>query len=88
MAARQALHGRRLCAIPLRSCPGPCRVAADLSPRWHGAAQDAEGRVHRHVGERLAASYANFYIANGGIIAPAFGQPEKDAAAAEVGAWP
>jgi agmatine deiminase len=40
--------------------------------------QDEEGRKHRHVGERLAASYVNFYIANGGIIMPAFGIPEAD----------
>ena len=46
--------------------------------------QDEEGRKHRHIGERLAASYANFYIANGAVIMPAFGQPERDAAAAAV----
>lgn len=46
--------------------------------------QDEEGRKHRHVGERLAASYVNFYIANGGIIMPAFGVPDADAAAQQV----
>jgi agmatine deiminase len=29
--------------------------------------------MNRKAGERLAASYVNFYIANGAIIAPAFG---------------
>ncbi len=31
--------------------------------------------IARPEGERLAASYINFYIANGGIIAPQFGDP-------------
>ncbi|KAL5987509.1 hypothetical protein ACLOJK_035257, partial [Asimina triloba] len=32
----------------------------------------------RPAGTRLAASYINFYIANGGIIAPAFGDEKRD----------
>lgn len=43
--------------------------------------QDEEGRKHRRAGERLAASYVNFYICNGGVIMPAFGLPEADARA-------
>jgi agmatine deiminase len=35
----------------------------------------------RRAGERLAASYVNFYRANGGIIMPGFGLPESDEAA-------
>lgn len=46
--------------------------------------QDEEGRKHRAAGERLAASYVNFYIANGGIVMPAFGEPGADAAAQQV----
>lgn len=38
----------------------------------------------RVEGTRLAASYVNFYIANGGIVAPAFGEDLKDKAAEEV----
>jgi agmatine deiminase len=33
----------------------------------------AENGMNRSAGERLAASYVNFYIANGAIIAPSFG---------------
>ena len=43
-----------------------------------------ENAVTRVEGERLAASYVNFYIANGGIIAPAFGDVARDKAAEEV----
>lgn len=32
-----------------------------------------DGALPRHEGERLAASYANFYIANDAIIVPQFG---------------
>jgi agmatine deiminase len=46
--------------------------------------QSEEGKENRHVGERLAASYANFYIANGAIIMPAFGLPEADGKAQAV----
>jgi len=42
--------------------------------------------VNRHAGERLAASYVNFYIANGAIIMPAFGVPEDQLAAAALAA--
>ena len=32
-----------------------------------------EGEDTREVGERLAASYVNFYFSNGAVIMPAFG---------------
>ncbi|KAH9305029.1 hypothetical protein KI387_009433, partial [Taxus chinensis] len=38
----------------------------------------------RIAGTRLAASYINFYIANKGIIAPAFGDEERDKEALDV----
>jgi agmatine deiminase len=37
-----------------------------------------------HDGQRLPASYANFLIINGAVLMPAFQQPDRDAAAAEV----
>ncbi len=44
--------------------------------------QHAQSTLPRRAGDRLAASYINFYIANGGVIAPTFGSP-YDAAALE-----
>lgn len=38
----------------------------------------------RKAGERLAASYVNFYICNGGIILPQFGDTEMDAKAVKL----
>lgn len=43
----------------------------------HPSKQDDDGKP-RLAGTRLAASYVNFYIANGGIIAPAFGDKKQD----------
>lgn len=36
--------------------------------------------IHRESGQRLAASYANFYIANGGVVVPTFDDPADRAA--------
>lgn len=33
----------------------------------------AEGEDEREVGERLAASYVNFYFSNGAVVMPVFG---------------
>ena len=63
-AARDA-RGRRLEVVRL-PMPGPLRMST----------QEAAGVLHhkgthpRVAGERLAASYVNFYIANGGIVMP------------------
>lgn len=42
-----------------------------------------DGEDTREAGERLAASYVNFYIANGGVVVPQFGDV-NDAAALEI----
>jgi agmatine deiminase len=73
--ARDA-RGRRLKVTRL-PMPGPLTMtaaeAAGLAPR--------EGTKPRLAGERLAASYVNFYIANGGIVMPLL-DARTDAAAA------
>ena len=57
------------------------------------AMRDSSGRSFRietlpmppalyHDGVRLPASFANFYIANGGVVMPAFGCPADETAAA------
>eukprot|EP00897_Mesotaenium_endlicherianum_P006356 jgi/Mesen1/5749/ME000292S04831 len=57
--------------------PGPLFYTADDV----AGLQVAGGESTRQAGARLAASYVNFYVANGGVVAPAFGDPERDAAA-------
>jgi agmatine deiminase len=67
--------GRRLKVTKL-PMPGPltlsAREASGIIPR--------EGTKPREAGERLAASYVNFYIANGGIVMPLL-DPRTDRAA-------
>ncbi|MGG7078687.1 agmatine deiminase [Clostridium sardiniense] len=41
-----------------------------------------DGTLPREEGDRLAASYVNFYIANGGIVFPLFNDPMDDVAKA------
>ena len=45
-----------------------------------------DGEDTREVGERLAASYVNFYFCNGAVILPQFGgeNAESDRVAAEI----
>ncbi|KAH9570600.1 hypothetical protein CY35_02G049200 [Sphagnum magellanicum] len=70
--------GRTLQVIPLHA-PGPLYSTVEevsgLVPH------DAKPRV---ANTRLAATYVNFYIANGGIVAPAFGDIPRDTAAEKV----
>ena len=67
--------GRRLKVTKL-PMPGPltlsAKEASGIIPR--------EGTKPREAGERLAASYVNFYIANGGIVMPLL-DPRTDRAA-------
>jgi agmatine deiminase len=76
-AARDA-RGRRLKVhrVPM---PGPLY----LSKREAAGVLACEGSQPRVAGERLAASYVNFYIANGGIVMPLL-DPRTDRAAARV----
>ena len=73
-------RGRRLEVIKL-PCPP---VLSRTQEEYDGL--DDEGKEHRKPGERLAASYVNFYVANGGVVAPAFGgdAASADAEAAKV----
>ena len=40
-----------------------------------GDSIDVQGKIKkRYAGDRLPASYVNFYLANGGAVIPAFGE--------------
>lgn len=61
--------GRRIEVVKLPIPDNPiCVTGYDLA--GYGF---AEGEDMREVGERLAASYVNFYFSNGAVIMPAFG---------------
>jgi agmatine deiminase len=76
-AARDA-RGRRL-KVHRLPMPGPLR----LSEREAAGVIAREGTQPRVAGERLAASYVNFYIANAGVVMPLL-DPRTDPAAARV----
>jgi agmatine deiminase len=77
LAAARDARGRRLkvTRLPL---PGPLK----LSAREAAGLLPQEGTKPRRAGERLAGSYVNFYIANGGIIMPLL-DPRTDRQAAQ-----
>ena len=43
-----------------------------------------ENAAPRETGTRLPASYVNLYVANGGVVAPAFGDGKRDGEARAV----
>ncbi|KAJ8459890.1 hypothetical protein OPV22_032816 [Ensete ventricosum] len=55
--------------------PGPLYITKEEADGLVTLDKSAKPRL---AGTRLAASYVNFYIANGGIIAPAFGDEKWD----------
>lgn len=60
--------------------PGPIFITAEESL----GVDSIEGTLPREAGDRLAGSYINFYIANGGIVAPVFDDPHDAAALAKL----
>ncbi|XP_011008786.1 PREDICTED: agmatine deiminase [Populus euphratica] len=72
-------NGRRLEVIKLH-VPGPLYMTDEEAA---GVVQDCNAKP-RLPGTRLAASYVNFYIANGGIITPQFGDQKWDDEAVRV----
>jgi agmatine deiminase len=71
-------RGRRLEIHRLHQ-PDPVCITAEES----AGVDVVAGSLPREPGDRLAASYVNFYIANGGVIAPSFDDDRRDAAALE-----
>ncbi|MEE0967748.1 MAG: agmatine deiminase [Clostridia bacterium] len=56
--------------------PKPVLISAEES----GGVDVVDGTLPRNEGDRLAASYANFYICNGAVIFPMFGDENDEAA--------
>ena len=59
--------------------PGVC------DPGGSGRSEFEPGEDEREAGERLAASYVNFYISNGGVILPQFGDENDRTAVGDSG---
>ena len=68
-------QGRKLTVHKL-SCPAPVTV----TPEECEGLDTMDFKPTRTPGERLAASYVNFYIANGAVVMPFFGDPADEPA--------
>ena len=68
-------RARRLTVHKLH-CPSPITVTAEEC----AGLDTMDYEPTRKPGERLAASYVNFYISNGAVIMPTFGDPKDKAA--------
>jgi agmatine deiminase len=71
-------RGRKVEVVKL-PLPKPIHISAEESK----GVDAVDGTLPRLEGDRLAASYVNFYIANGGLVVPAFGDA-NDTVAVEV----
>lgn len=69
-------RGRSLEVILLPS-PGPLRISAEEAE----GVDAAEGTIPRRAGDRLAASYANFYLGNSRVVYPLLDPRHDDEAA-------
>jgi agmatine deiminase len=79
LGASRDARGRRITVIKL-PMPGPLRYSAQETV---GVLERGTARS-RIAGMRLAASYVNFYIANGGIVMPLLDPRTDKAAAAKI----
>jgi agmatine deiminase len=67
-------------ALEIHKIPLPAPMHATEDEVW--SIDAVEGSVPRQAGDELPASYINYYVCNGGVIVPAFGDP-NDAVARE-----
>lgn len=63
-------RGRRLEVLKVHQ-PDPVLI----SPQEAEGVDSVDGSIPRHAGDRMAASYINFYFCNGGAIVPTFDDP-------------
>ncbi len=74
-------RGRPFEVVRLPS-PGPLRATAEEA----AGVERREGTLPRRAGDRLAASYANFYLANGRVVMPLLDERHDERAAEILGA--
>jgi agmatine deiminase len=75
LSAAVDARGRRLEVHRIHQ-PGPLYLSAEEARGVDAAA----GTLPRAAGDRLAGSYINYYVCNGGVVMPIFDDPHDDAA--------
>jgi agmatine deiminase len=68
-------RGRRF-EIAKLPCPADVTITEDEA--W--GVDTVDGSIPRHPGDRMPATYVNFYICNGGVVMPVFDDPQDDVA--------
>jgi len=68
-------RGRRLQVLKI---PQPNPIC--ITEKESRGVDAVEGTLPRRPGDRMAGSYINFYIANGGVVAPTFDDPHDETA--------
>jgi len=81
LSGRTDARGRRLRVHRIHQ-PGPIAIR----PEEAEGVDPIEGTLPRRAGDRLAGSYVNFYLPNGGVILPVFDDPRDEAAVRTIGA--
>ena len=76
LAALEAAEDAKGRKIKVHKLPLPAPVT--ITAEECGGLDLCDGQPTRTPGERLAASYVNFYIANGAVVMPAFGDPADE----------
>jgi agmatine deiminase len=66
--------------LEVHTLPMPAIMEITEDEAW--GVDTAEGSLPRRPGDTTAASYLNFLIVNGGVILPAFGDPNDEVARA------
>ncbi|MEI6727969.1 MAG: agmatine deiminase family protein, partial [Actinomycetes bacterium] len=66
--------------LEVHTIPMPAIMEITEDEAW--GVDTAEGSIPRHAGDKTAASYLNFLIVNGGVILPAFDDPNDAVAKA------
>jgi agmatine deiminase len=53
----------------------PCPADVVISEQEAGGVDAVEGSIPRKAGDRMPATYVNYYVCNGGVVMPVFGDP-------------
>jgi len=71
LSAATDARGRKLEIVRLH-IPAPVLISAEEA----AGVDRARGTLPRNAGDRLAASYVNYYVCNGGVVMPTFDDPQ------------
>ncbi|HNR21449.1 MAG TPA: agmatine deiminase [Steroidobacteraceae bacterium] len=75
LSAATDARGRKLEVVRIH-IPDPVLISREEA----AGVDSVRGTLPRKAGDRLSASYVNYYVCNGGVVVPTFGDPHDQAA--------